>query len=87
MVIFFGRHAIARFYSSDPEVQALTSTVLVMVSVIFFFDGMQGFFQGPIRAVGLQKWASFFTIICYWGIGLPLACFLALRKDMGVIGL
>ena len=43
LAIFLSKDAIAKFYSTDPEVQALTSTVLILVSFIFFFDGMQGF--------------------------------------------
>ena len=87
LMIFFGKDAIAKFYSNDPKVQMLTSTVLILVSFIFFFDGMQGFLQGPIRAIGLQKKASFWTFLCYYVIGIPVACYLALKKDMGVIGL
>ena len=37
--------------------------------------------------MGLQHLASLYTFICYYGIGIPLACFFALKKDMGVIGL
>ena len=48
---------------------------------------MQIFFQGPIRALGLQKVASYFAIGCYWVISLPLAYFLGIHKEYGVIGL
>ena len=87
LVILFSRDAIAGFYSSDPEVKQLTSQVLLFVSVIFFFDGMQGYLQGPIRAIGLQSKASCYTLVCYYCIGVPLACYLALKKEMGVVGL
>jgi len=61
--------------------------VLLLVSVIFFFDGMQGYLQGPIREIGLQSKASCYTLICYYCVGVPLACYLALKKEMGVVGL
>jgi Na+-driven multidrug efflux pump len=41
--IFFAKNAIAEFYSSDPEVQELTESVLSIVSVVFLFDGMQAY--------------------------------------------
>ena len=87
LAIFFGKDLIAEFYSSDPQVKTLTASVLILVSFIFFFDGVQGFLQGPIRAIGLQSRASLWTMLCYYGVGVPLACYLALKKDMGVIGL
>ena len=87
MLVFSVRDLIAKAYSSDPQIQALTEKVLLIVSIGFFFDGLQGFFQGPIRAIGLQKWASLLTIFCYYGVGIPLSCLLAFKKEMGVVGL
>ena len=87
LVIVFARDAIAQFYSSDEIVQKMTSTVLLLVALIFLFDGMQGYLQGPIRATGQQKWASLYTVICYYLVGIPLSCLLALKLQMGVIGL
>ena len=40
MVILLIRDDIARFYTSDPAIQELASSVLVLSSFIFLVDGM-----------------------------------------------
>ena len=37
--------------------------------------------------MGLQKRASYFAIACYYIVGIPLAWFLAMKRDLGVLGL
>lgn len=61
--------------------------VLMLMSFNFLFRGMQGFLQGPIRAMGLQKIASYIAIGSFYILGIPIACLLACWKDYGVIGL
>lgn len=51
------------------------------------FDGMQCFLQGLIRAMGLQKIASFFAIGSYYIVAIPAACMLSFWADYGVVGL
>ena len=48
---------------------------------------MQGYFAGPIRAMGLQKTASYCAIACYYLLGIPLACLFAIKLGYGVLGL
>lgn len=87
LVIMCCRDAISRFYSTDTIIQELTSQVLILVTFIFFFDSMQAYLQGPIRAVGLQGKASLYTIVAFYAIGLPLAWYLGIKREMGVMGL
>ena len=61
--------------------------MLLVIAVTFFFDGMQTFMQGPIRAIELQDQASWITFLLYYLIGLPLACSFALLTSLGVVGL
>ena len=65
----------------------MASQVLTLVTFIFFFDCMQGFLQGPIRAIGLQGRASCYTIVLFYLLGLPLAIVLGFKLDLGVMGL
>ena len=50
-------------------------------------DSVQGFLQGPIRAMGLQNVAFYFALVSYWLIAIPLAIWLAIGREMGVMGL
>ena len=61
--------------------------VFFIISICFFFDGLQVFLQGPIRAMGLQKKASYFAIGVYWLIGVPTGAMLSLHYNYGVLGL
>ena len=60
---------------------------MVLTGFNFLADGIAGYLAGPIRALGLQKKASYIALICYWLIGIPLSCFLAFKCDWGVTGL
>ena len=53
LMTYFARNKIAAFYTEEESVQALCSQVLIITSCLFLFDGMQGYLQGPIRAMGL----------------------------------
>ena len=86
-VIFFGRNAIATYYLVSDEAQQTAELIFFLIALTFFFDGMEIFMQGPIRAIELQGRASWITILLFYLIGLPLACSLALKTSLGVVGL
>ena len=48
---------------------------------------MQCYLQGLIRAMGLQKIASYCAIGGYYVIAIPVACILGFWADLGVAGL
>ena len=84
---FFAREQIIAFYTEDAEVQAICVRVFALMACMFAFDGMQGYLQGPIRAMGLQQVASYCALGCYYLIGIPSACVLGFWVDLGVFGL
>ena len=53
ILIFFGRTAIAEFYSTNLAVQEMAANLFMIASFAFIFDCIQGYLQGPIRAIGL----------------------------------
>ena len=65
----------------------MVNTVLMLVAPLYLIDGMKGYMVGPIRALGLQKYASYFALISYYIVGLPVGIFLGLYLDYGVLGL
>ena len=54
LAIIYTRQAVIEFYTDDEEVQDICMTVFLVVAINFLFDGLQAYFQGPIRAMGLQ---------------------------------
>lgn len=83
----FGRHLITAAFGLKDDVAELASQLLIVAAFGFLFDGMQGYIQGPIRAFGYQNKVSAFTVIAFYCIGVPLACALAFKYDLGVFGL
>ena len=61
--------------------------LIALVGVNFFADGMQGYLQGLIRAMGLQKIASYIALATNWLIAMPLAAIFCFVCDIGVSGL
>ena len=87
LALFLLRQAILDFYTEDMAVQEICFSVFLVIAINFLFDGLQGYLQGPIRAMGLQQRASYFAIAVYWLFGVPFAAFLSFGKDLGVLGL
>ena len=67
--------------------KAICMRVFAILACKVAFDGMQGYLQGPIRAMGLQRIASYFSLGSYYLIGIPSACMLSFWADLGVLGL
>ena len=42
---------------------------------------------GIIKGIGRQLYAAFYSLACYYIIGLPLALALAFKYDKGIYGL
>ena len=62
------------------------STFWVM-AVVTFFDTIQGLTQGVIRALALQKQASYIALAAYYIVTIPLACLLCFVGSMNCGGL
>ena len=66
---------------------ALTVKVMPILAVLHLADGLQGYSQGQIRALGLQRKAAFIAIASYYIIAIPLAYILGFVFKWSVIGL
>ena len=61
--------------------------MLKLLALSYLFEGMQIYLQGPIRALGLQKIASYYTIAAFYIFGIPIACVLSVKLNFGIYGL
>lgn len=78
---------VARLLSSDTAVIATCAAILPIVGVMHAFDGIQVVATGALRGQGRTLPATWSNLIGHWGIGLPLAAWLALNQDWGVPGI
>ncbi|WOG95348.1 hypothetical protein DCAR_0414663 [Daucus carota subsp. sativus] len=80
-------------YSNEEEVVRYIATVLPVLAISNFMDGMQGVLSGATRGCAMQKVGLYVNLGAYYIIGLPLAVLLTfvLHQDgkglwTGIIG-
>jgi len=60
---------------------------LKIMAVCFLCDATQGNQQGIIRGLGKLNHASFALLVAFYFISLPLGCYFAFYRDLGLKGL
>jgi MATE family multidrug resistance protein len=78
---------LARIYTNDSEVIAMTATLLPIAALFQIFDGIQAVGCGVLRGVAGTVAAAIINLVGYWVLGLPLGLYLAFRLGWGPRGL
>jgi MATE family multidrug resistance protein len=84
MVLF--RHQIAAAYTSDPAVQALCAYLLVFAALFQLSDATQVATSSAIRGYKVTRAPMLIQLLAFWGVALPLGCWLGLGHDMAAAG-
>ena len=79
--------SLARLYSSDPGVLALSGALIPLAGIFQVFDGTQVTAIGVLRGVGDTRTPFLVTLMGYWAIGMPFGILLGLRLGLGAVGL
>ncbi|XP_022965029.1 protein DETOXIFICATION 16-like [Cucurbita moschata] len=74
-------------YSNEPEVIEYVASMLPIVAVSSFLDGLQCVLSGIARGCGWQKIGAFVNLGSYYIVGIPSAVFLAFLLHIGGRGL
>ena len=78
---------IARIYTTDAAVVAVTLVLIPLAGFFQVFDGMQVVCGGILRGLGDTHSPLIANIIGFWVIGLPLGLWLGMRLGQGPAGL
>jgi multidrug resistance protein, MATE family len=78
---------LARAYTNDATVIALTASLIPIAGVFQVFDGIQAVAAGVLRGIGDTHSPAVINIIGFWVIGLPVCWMLAFRLGGGALGL
>jgi MATE family multidrug resistance protein len=78
---------LARLYTADPEVLALTVVLLPIAGVFQVFDGLQVVSLGLLRGLGDTRVPVIAGLAGFWGIGMPVSLVLGFVLDYGAAGL
>lgn len=78
---------IASQFVDDAGVVMLTAQLLIVAGIFQIFDGLQVVASGSLRGLSDVNVPMALIAGCYWGIGLPLAWYLAFARELGVTGI
>ncbi|XP_058727678.1 protein DETOXIFICATION 16-like [Vicia villosa] len=76
-VIFLIRNILGYAYSNEEEVVKYVATLLPILAVSHFLDGMQCVLSGTVRGCGLQEIGAYVNLGAYYLFGVPVAVVLA----------
>lgn len=79
--------AIAAVYTQDAHVKALMARLLVFAAVFQVFDGLQVSSNSCLRGLKDTAVPAAITVVVYWGIGFPLAWWLAIHRGLQADGI
>jgi MATE family multidrug resistance protein len=77
---------LARIYSADGVVVALTALLIPIAGVFQVFDGIQVVALGALRGVGDTRLPMVLNLVGFWLVGLPVSAALGLRLGFGPEG-
>jgi MATE family multidrug resistance protein len=87
-VIFFSfRFFLPTLYIDDPEVIAMSATLLIIAGLFQLSDGVQVVALGVLRGLEDVKVPTIVTLLAYWVLGLPLGYLLAFEFGLAEKGI
>lgn len=78
---------LAGWYTNQPEVLAITVSLIPLAAFFQVFDGLQAVAAGVLRGVGDTVIPMIVNVLGFWLIGLPVSFYLGFRTDLGPEGL
>ncbi|MEF2792208.1 MAG: MATE family efflux transporter, partial [Alistipes dispar] len=81
------RHLIPTFFTTNAEVIATTSSLLVFAALYQLSDGIQNVSVGVLRGIQDVKVIMPIALVSYWLLNLPVGYLLGFTLGMGPTGL
>ena len=83
----FGGEFLARIFSTDEDVIAITTKLFLVVAVFEIFDGTQVTALGALRGLTDVKRPMYYALICYLLVEIPVGYILGFKVGLGAIGI
>ena len=80
-------HTLIGWFSSDPAVLRVGTSLLYLAAVFQLFDGIQGVITGTLRGLGDTRTPMIVNLGAHWLLGLPVSYTLCFVVGWGVWGL
>jgi MATE family multidrug resistance protein len=75
------------WFSQDPSVLSVGTSLLLLMAVFQLFDGLQGVITGTLRGIGDTRTPMVVNLVAHWMLGLPISYLLCFVIGWGVYGL
>lgn len=75
------------WFSQDPSVLSVGTSLLLLAAVFQLFDGIQGVITGTLRGIGDTHTPMKVNLVAHWLLGLPTSYLLCFVFGWGVYGL
>lgn len=90
LLIVFTREFIPQLFlgfgTPARDTVALASTLLLVASTFFIFDGLQTVGSGALRGLNDTRVPFYFALFSFWGVGFPSSWILGFTFGYGAIG-
>lgn len=83
----FGGEFLARIFSKDEEVIAITAKLFVVVALFEVIDGTQVTMLGALRGLTDVKFPMYCALICYILVEIPVGYMLGFKLGLGAEGI
>lgn len=83
----FGGEHLARIFSFDEEVIAITTKLFFVVALFEIFDGTQVTTLGALRGLTDVKRPMYYALICYILVEIPVGYILGFPLGLGAVGI
>ena len=81
------RHVLGYLFTSEVDVVAKVSSLVLIASLFQISDGLQAAVAGIMRGMGRQTLVAWLNFVGFWLIGIPLGACLTFGLRIGVAGL
>jgi MATE family multidrug resistance protein len=87
IILVCGRTVLGYLITTDENVVAVVSHLLIVVALFQVFDGLQTSISAILRGMGHQRRVAILNLLGFWIIGIPVGAFLTFSANVGLIGL
>ncbi|XP_039011195.1 protein DETOXIFICATION 41-like [Hibiscus syriacus] len=86
-IVLVFRSGLIKAFSSDTEVIKAGSSLIPLLAISIFLNGIQPILSGVAIGSGWQHIVAYVNLTTYYLIGLPIGCLLGFKTSLGVAGI
>ena len=87
LLFIWRNESIAAWFVSDPDLIALTGSLLWIAAFFLIADGIQVVASNALRGMHDVRVPAVIALFCYWGAQIPVAAMMAFHFKLGAQGI